>query len=41
MVTQEIMDGWMEGGMVFSNNNFFLNERVFMLLVFYCMNFLH
>lgn len=36
MVTQEIMDEWMDGGMVFSNNNFLKkkNERVSLLFVF-------
>ena len=34
MVTQEIMDEWMDGGMVFSNNNLKKNERVSLLFVF-------
>lgn len=35
MVTQEIMDEWMDGGMVFSNNNFFKKKmRGFLCCLF-------
>lgn len=42
MVTQEIMDRWMDGGIIFSNNSLKKKMRGFFFGVcFYCMNFLH